>query len=114
VCDPLAVGLSFADQRRETLAQVSGRLLVEAVIDLAGIHQVAALAAADVYAIPIVAVEREARDRERLSLRAGLLHPVVAAAGNVSAIAHLGDDTLEPDFAGVGKTSRRRQSQSCR
>ena len=63
VRDPLAVGLGLADQRREALAQVCGRLLVEAVVDLAGIDQVVAFAAADIDAVPIVAVEREARDR---------------------------------------------------
>ena len=31
------VGLGFADQRRPTLAQVGGGLLVEAMVDLAGI-----------------------------------------------------------------------------
>jgi len=35
-------------------------LLVEAVIDLAGIDQVIALAAADIDAVPVVSVERKA------------------------------------------------------
>jgi hypothetical protein len=66
----LRVGLGFADQRRQALAKVSGRLLVKAVIDLAGIDQVIALAPADVDAVPVVAVERKARRAGRLDARA--------------------------------------------
>ena len=101
VRDPLGVGLRLPDQRRQALAQVGGRCLVEAVVDLAGIDQVVALAAADIDAVPFVAVEREAGDRQRLALRAGLLHPIVAAAGRIAAVAHLGDDAFQPDLAGV-------------
>ena len=89
VRDLLCVGLRLADQRREPLAQFGGRSLVEAVVDLAGVDQVLALAAADIDAVPFVAVEREAGDGQRLALRAGFLDPVVAAAGGVAAVAHL-------------------------
>ena len=47
--------------------------------------------------------QREAGDGQRLALGAGLLDPVVAAADGVAAVAHLGDDALEPDLAGVGE-----------
>ena len=62
VRDPLSVGLGFADQRREALAQLRGGVLVEAVVDLAGIDQVIAFAATDIDAVPVVAVECKARD----------------------------------------------------
>jgi hypothetical protein len=75
VRDPLSVGLGLADQGREAPAQLGGRLLVEAVIDLAGRDQVIVLAAADIDAVPIVAVERKARDGQRLALGAGFLDP---------------------------------------
>ena len=48
VRDPLDVGLGFADQGREALAQLGGGLLVEAVVDLASIDQVIAFAAAEI------------------------------------------------------------------
>jgi hypothetical protein len=35
MCDPSLVGLGFADQWRKARLQVSDRLLIEAVIDLA-------------------------------------------------------------------------------
>ena len=63
VRDPLGVGLGLADQRRQALAQIGGGCLVEAVVDLAGVDQVLALAAAEIDAVPFVAVEREAGDR---------------------------------------------------
>jgi hypothetical protein len=43
VRDLLGVGLSFADQRHQVLAQLGGGSLVEAVVDLAGIDSAAAL-----------------------------------------------------------------------
>jgi len=45
VGDPLGVGLGFSDQRRQALAQLGERLLVEALVDLAGMDQIIALAA---------------------------------------------------------------------
>jgi hypothetical protein len=71
------------------------------VVDLAGIDQVIALAATDIDAVPIVAVQRKARDGQRLALGAGLLDPVPAAPGEIAAIADLGDDAFQPDLAGV-------------
>jgi hypothetical protein len=55
------VRLGLADQGRQALAKVSGRFLIEAMVDLAGIDQVIALAAADIDAVPIVAVEKSRR-----------------------------------------------------
>jgi hypothetical protein len=66
--DALAVGLCFADPRGEPFAQLGGRLLVETVVDLAGVDHVAALAAADIDTVPVIAVQREPCDRKRLSL----------------------------------------------
>jgi hypothetical protein len=79
VGDPLREGLRLPDERLESLAQVGSRYLVESVVDLAGVHQFVAFAPADVEAVPLRAVEREARDRQGLALRAGLLDPIVAA-----------------------------------
>jgi hypothetical protein len=74
VRDALGVGLGFADQRCKTLAKICRRLLVEAVVDLAGIDQVAAFTAADIDAVPLVAIEREPGDRQRLALCACFLY----------------------------------------
>jgi hypothetical protein len=101
--DLLCVRLGFADQRRQALAKVSGRLLVKAVVDLAGIDQVLALAAAEIDAIPIAAVEGKACNGQRLALSAGLLDPVAASSRGVVAVADFGDDVLKPDFARVCK-----------
>jgi len=60
-------------------------------------------ATADVGAVPIFAVEGEARDRQRLALRAGFFHPVVAATGGVVAIPDLRYHAFEPDLAGVSE-----------
>jgi hypothetical protein len=58
--DRFAVGLGLADQRRQAPAQLGGRRLVEAMVDLAGIDQILALAPAEIDAVPFGAVEREA------------------------------------------------------
>jgi hypothetical protein len=71
--DALAVRLRLADQRCEASAQGLRALGVEAMVDLAGIYQFATLSAANVKPIPLVTVERETGDRQRLSLRTGLL-----------------------------------------
>jgi hypothetical protein len=47
VRDALRIGLCLPDQRRQALAQLGGRGLVEAVVDLAGIDEIAALAACE-------------------------------------------------------------------
>jgi len=75
VGDPLGVGLGFSDQRRQALAQLGERLLVEAVVDHAGMDQIIALATADIDAVPVVAIERKARDGQRFALGAGFLDP---------------------------------------
>ena len=54
VCDPLRVGLRLPDQRLQSLLQVSGGSLVEAVVDLARIDQIVALAPADIDAVPLL------------------------------------------------------------
>jgi hypothetical protein len=72
------------------------------MVHLAGIDQVFAFAAAEIDTVPIIAVQREAGDRQRFALGAGLLDPVVASAGGVGAVTHLRDNSLQPDFAGVG------------
>ena len=46
-------------------------------------------------------VEREAGDGQRLALDAGFLHPVVAAARRIGAVAHLRDDAFQAELAGV-------------
>ena len=56
------------------------------------------IAAANIDPIPIVAIEGEARDSQRLALRARFLHPIVAAAGQVTAISNLENHALEPDL----------------
>jgi hypothetical protein len=60
VGDALREGLRLPDQRRQTLLQVGGRDLVEAMVDLSGVDQVVALAPGDVEPVPLGAVEREA------------------------------------------------------
>jgi hypothetical protein len=86
--------LRFPDQRRQALLQIGSGCLVEAVIDLTRIDQVLALSATDIDAVPFVAVEREACDHQRLPLHGGFLHPVVAPARGVGAVAHFRDDVL--------------------
>jgi hypothetical protein len=51
------------------------------MIHLAGVDEIVASAPADVDAVPLAFVEREAGDGQRLALRAGPFHPVVAASG---------------------------------
>src|SRR4051812_13474706 len=75
------------------------------MVDLAGIDQVIAPAAADIDAVPVVAVERKARDGQRLALGAGFLDPVPAPPGKVAAVPDLGNDALQPNLAGVGEHS---------
>jgi hypothetical protein len=83
------------------LPKVCGRGLVEAVVDLAGVDEVASLAAADVEPVPFRAVQRDAGDGQGLPLRAGLLDPVVAAARRVDAFADFGYDAFQTDLSGV-------------
>src|SRR5690348_15819303 len=101
VRDLLAVGLRLPDQRRQFLPQLRRRSLVEPVVDLASVNKTLALAAADVDAVPLTLIECEARNGQRLALRASLLHPIVAPAGDVAAVAHLRDDAFETDRAGM-------------
>ena len=101
--DLLGIGLGLADQRRQAFAQRGDRGLVEAEVDLTGIDQVLALAAADIDAVPLAAVERESRNGQGLTLGTGLLDPVVASAGSVAAVTDLGDDAFQANRAGVRK-----------
>lgn len=57
------------------------------MIDLAGIDQIVPLAPADLDSVPFAFVEREARDGQRLSLRAGLLEPAIPTAARVRTVA---------------------------
>ena len=84
--DPLRIGLCPAHERREFFAQDGCRGLGKAVVDLARIDQVLSLAPADIKAAPFAAVERIAGNGQGLALCAGLLDPVIAAAGNVAAV----------------------------
>jgi hypothetical protein len=80
VRDPLGIGLRFSDQRFETRLEILRGDAVEAVVDLSCVDKIRALEAAQVKPVELVFLEREAGDRQRLSLRAGLLDPVVASA----------------------------------
>jgi hypothetical protein len=71
------------------------------VVDLAGVNKVIPLAPANVQAVPLVAVQREPGDGQRLAPRAGLLHPVVAAPAGVAAVADFGNHALQPQLARV-------------
>src|SRR6266403_2312218 len=53
----------------------------------ARIDQALALLPAEIDAVELIAVERETGDGQRLALGAGLFHPVVAATGDVVAVA---------------------------
>src|SRR4051794_3065213 len=66
------------------------------MVDLTGINKIGAFAAADIDAIPFVAVEREAGDGQRLPLRAGFLDPVIAAARGIATVAHLDTTPSSP------------------
>jgi hypothetical protein len=68
------------------------------MVDFPGVDQVAAFAPAEIDAVPVVAIESKAGDCQRLALRARLLHPVVAAAGIVLAVADLRDDAFQAEF----------------
>ncbi len=52
--------------------------------NLAGIDAILALAPAEIDAVPLAFIEREAGDGQGLALCAGLLDPVVAAAASVA------------------------------
>src|ERR1700760_1525509 len=91
ICDALAVGLCFSEQRFEAGLQVLSDGVVETVINLAGLDQV----------LPLAAREREAGDGQRLPLRRGFLDPIVRAADRIIAVSQLGDDTLKAGLAGM-------------
>src|SRR3569833_3071533 len=103
MCNPICVRLRFADQGLEPVAEFVGGCTVEAVVHLSGIDQVFTPVPADIEAIPVVAIERKARNRQALPLSAGLIHPIVSAACRVAAVTDLGHDTFEPDLASVGE-----------
>ncbi|MEH2488564.1 hypothetical protein V1280_004503 [Bradyrhizobium sp. AZCC 2230] len=97
MADALREGLRLPDQRLQPLLQVGGGGLVVAMVDLAGVAQLAVLASAEVDTVSLTLVERETGDGQGLPLRAGLLHPIVAAAAHVSAVM----DALKSELAGV-------------
>src|SRR5437763_15729787 len=99
--DLLAIGLRLADQRLEPGYQVLCGCSVKSMIDLAGVEQLAAFMPAQIDAVEFLAVEREPRDRQRLSLRTGFFHPLVRATRIVTAVPDLGDDAFKASLAGV-------------
>jgi hypothetical protein len=76
--DLFGVGLGFADQRCQARLQLGGRRLIKAVVNFAGVDEVIALAPAEIDAVELVSLQREASDRQRLALLAGFLNPVIA------------------------------------
>src|ERR1700733_13323013 len=97
--DALAVWLRLADERRQVRPKRLGALAIEAKVDLACIDQVGALASAE--PIPLVAVECEACDRQRLALGASDFDPVIRSAARIVAVPHLRDYALKSRLAGV-------------
>src|ERR1700760_2175623 len=77
MCDFFCERLSFADQRFKSFAQYLCRGLVEAVVDLAGINELLAFAAAQINAFPFAFFQSESCNRKRLTLAAGFLDPIV-------------------------------------
>jgi hypothetical protein len=73
VSNTLGVGLGLSDQRLETPTEFRRRGFVETVIDLAGVDEIRSLAAADIEAVPLRAVEGETCNG--LPLRAGASLP---------------------------------------
>src|SRR6267154_1290675 len=67
----------------------------------ARIDQLLALAPAEVNALPLFAIEREAGDGQRLTLGTGLFHPTIDSARDVAAVADLRDDALKAGLACV-------------
>jgi hypothetical protein len=65
VSDLLRERLRLPNQRRQTLLQVGRRDLVEAVVDLPCVDEFVALPTADVEAVPLGIIKREAGDRTR-------------------------------------------------
>lgn len=99
--DTLAVGVRSPDQRLQTCLQILGDVVVKAMVNFAGIDQVAALTPAEIKAIPVAAIEREPSDGEGLPLSAGFLDPIVRPANRVFAFPDFGNDALKANLAGV-------------
>lgn len=70
VADALGIGPGPSNEGFKPLLQISGRDLVEAVVDFAGVDQIVALAPADVEPVPLRTVECETDNGQRLPLRA--------------------------------------------
>ena len=100
MCDPLRVRLRPPDQRLQSLLEVSGGSLVNAVVDLARLDQIVTLAPADIDAVPFL---RQARSRRWSASRAArrFLHPVACTPLRIGTVSQLRDDTLQAEFAGV-------------
>ena len=105
MADALRVGLRLPDQRLQPLLQVGGGGLVEAMVDLAGVDQLAVLASAEVDIVSFPLGEREAADDQSLPPRADLLHPIVAAAAHVGAVTDLRHHALESELTGCANIS---------
>src|SRR5437764_15438346 len=71
------------------------------MIHFSGVDEIIGFPPAEIDAIELAAVKREAGDGQGLALSARLLDPIVRAACGISAIPHFGDDTFEPRLAGV-------------
>jgi hypothetical protein len=76
------------------------------MVHLASVDQVLALAAADVNAVPFVAIEGKASDGEGLALSTGFFDPVIAPAGDIGAVTNLRDNPLKSDLACMRDISR--------
>jgi hypothetical protein len=84
--------LRLADQRRQPLAQLGGRLPVKAMVNLAGVEQVLALAPADIDAVPFVAVVTHRRGGDRFPSKDHSLLATVRSSRPTSVL-------LRPAFA---------------
>ena len=71
------------------------------MIDFSGIDELLALPPAEIDAVELTAVKREAGDGQGLALSTCLLDPIVGPACRISAIPDLGDDALKTGLAGL-------------
>lgn len=81
MADALGVGLSRSDEGFKPPLQLGGRDLVEAVVDFAGLNQIATLAPADIEAVPLRAIECEAGNGQRFPLQVFLTQSFVGPLG---------------------------------
>jgi hypothetical protein len=77
VRDFLGIGCVLRISGVSRFRKSAGEGFVNAVVDLAGINQVLAPAAANIDAVPLAVVERKTGDGQRLALGACLFGPIV-------------------------------------